>query len=91
MVNCGLLKTCRELISNFRIAIPEGGCKRAFCVNFQARNRRAEKYGVAGYFLKRFSNAWRASSGRETRSGEACEPAAGADGAVSFSMVVRNS
>src|ERR1700674_5387746 len=46
---------------------------------------------LRGYFLKRFSNAWRASRGRETRSGDAAGPDGGADGAVSFSIVVRNS
>src|SRR5712691_10776455 len=43
------------------------------------------------YFLKRSSKAWRASRGRETCSAEADGPATGADGAVSFSIVVRNS
>jgi hypothetical protein len=54
-------------------------------------SRTASKSKLRGYFLKRFSNAWRASRGRETRSGEAEGPEGGADGAVSFSIVVRNS
>src|SRR4029077_558145 len=78
----------RMAISEYQFAIAVANC----CFAGDNRNILTPmETNLHVYFLKRFSNAWRASRGRETRSGEAEGPEGGAEGAVSFSIVVRNS
>ena len=80
-------------MGNFRIAIPGRGCKLAIRKrDFQGRNADAAEMPARGLFLKEiFKCLAGIARPREARSGEADGPDAGADGAVSFSMVVRNS